>query len=57
MHRGEALEPLNAEISAWNIPAWHESIPADEAFPRLFEGVPLPQRLAEMIGRLIADES
>ncbi|MCH8843890.1 MAG: ParA family protein [SAR324 cluster bacterium] len=56
MHRGEALEPLNAEISAWNIPAWHESIPADEAFPRLFEGVPLPQRLAEMIGRLIADE-
>jgi chromosome partitioning protein len=55
MHRGEPLEPLMEQVSAWPIPVWEEPIPADDALAALFAGEPLPENLAELILRLVEE--
>lgn len=53
MHKGEPLEPLIEHVRAWPIPVWDEPIPADDALAELFNGAGLPERLADLILRLV----
>lgn len=53
MYRGEPLETLQKEIAALGLPLHDTPIPADPAFPALFEGRPPPPRVTEQLLRIV----
>jgi len=48
-HRGEPLEPLQAEVARHGLAVHPQPIPADPAFPALFAGEPLPPHLSALL--------
>lgn len=48
-HQGEDLGPLRKEIAEWAIPVHAKAIPSDPAFPDLYRGQPLPERLRDLL--------
>jgi len=51
-YRGEDLAPLREQAAQWGVPIHPEPIPDDPAFPRLYAGEPLPERLQALLLRL-----
>lgn len=51
--RGEDLAPLRRQAAEWGVPIHPEPIPDDPAFPLLYLGEPLPERLRALLLRLV----
>ncbi len=52
-HAGQPLEPLLAEIAAWQLPVHPDALPDDPAFAAVFQGQPLPAPLAARVLALL----